>query len=125
MGAFVLVAGLVAIAGCAREDRWTLDGSRLAPLQSEKSVASANAVAAKGQGVDLVQADGSCAIRNRGNGMVEATIQVTPGQKNKPAELERTIKVMAPPDTEVRIGRTADDASGNTWSYRLLGTSRK
>lgn len=128
LGALVLVTGLVVVAGCARSERWTLDGSKPGPLDDSKRArsevhmtkpAEKPAAAVVSTNVDVVTENDNAVVRNKGDEPMVATVQVTPGQKNMPRESAREMQVLVPAKSDVRLGRTTDGGDG-TWSYRLV-----
>ena len=71
--------------------------------------------------LQIVQENGFCKVRGEDSPWtITATIQVTPGAKNTPAESTRTRQVLVVRGMETLVGRTKDEGTGNEWSYKLL-----
>lgn len=137
LGALVMVAGLVVVTGCARSERWTLDGSKPGPLNDQKGykpeVNVSKTARTSGAGTvrndihsaqELVTENDYAVVRNKDGVPVVARVQVTPGPKNTAREAVHEIQVSVPAESEVRVGRMTG-VGDDTWTYRLVRVERQ
>lgn len=124
-GVVVLLSGM-ALVGCAREDRWTLDGTPPSALQDDHRSAPGVASPAKSKtplalsSVSLVDRKGACYVKNpdpKQNILV--TLLVTPSTTGKGHVSPKRQQVLVPAGGETQAGLTSD-ATGTTWKYTLL-----
>ena len=134
----VLVSGLVLCAGCAMEDRWTLDSkprhthhtstTTESTIHSSKEKASAKAPARQSAAMDAAQdlelvqqKDGMYAIHNKNvdKNMV-ATVRITTTNASGWVQGTREILVLVLAGSTTQVGTAGDPHTGEQWAYSLV-----
>lgn len=131
LGICVAAVGLMVVAGCAREDRWTLDGTKPGRLDDGKDVRrqvymyrtpdqieADEAIASRK--VEVVTENGYAAVRNKRDTATLAVVEVTPGKDNVVKEEVHEMAVLVPAGSDMRVGRVSGQGTADTWSYKLL-----
>jgi hypothetical protein len=116
----VIVSGMLLCVGCAREDRWTLDGSHPAPVSSSSgSVLATPAIL----DVQLVQRDGELFLQNRSaTRNILVTLGVMPASATPSVASAPTLQVLSLAGSETRVGATAAPMAV---SYRIIAADYK
>ena len=123
----ILVAVMILAAGvgCAREDRWTLEGS--GNEQTWNKAKSQPAMANAKSDVELVQGDGIATLRNKTSRFSAlVTLHAVPGnQMQKPTDFQ----VLVPAMSNVQVGRPGrlNDSMPATekWTYTVTKVTYK
>ncbi len=119
-GMVLLLAGM-ALVGCARENRWTLNGTPPSPLPPDHLTPRRQVVYIAPGTVRLSERDGVCYVQNsdpKRNAL--ATVLLTPLGSGANGLKPREMQLLVPPGGEMRVGLNTDKA-GVAWRYTLLG----
>ena len=127
----VLVSGLVLCAGCAIEDRWTLDSKPHRTHQTSttrsangKSTAQVDSRAsqrlAAAKDLVLLQKDCSyCLHNNNTKQNILATVRITSTDAGGRPQGSRDILVLVLAGSSMKLGDATDPRTGDQWSYTL------